>query len=116
MKKLALLFALLLTGCDENSQNKTIQYDLSYTYSYTIPEENKINYSEFIFKSLSNVTVYEDGDDFVKEVENIANKLYGKPLYGLHIVGTDGWMNETNRSKMTERERQICDSLLRFVQ
>lgn len=116
MKKLILLLSIFLVGCNETPTDRVIKYDLVPTWMYTIPEENKIKYSEFVSKSLSSATIYEDADDFVKEVENVANKLYGKPVYGLHEVDKDNWLYETNRSKMTEKERQIYDSLLRYVQ
>ena len=114
MKKLALLFALFLTGCEKS-------YSLYWTGTY-IPEDKKVEYAEFIQKTVSAASFhmttsdYEDPEDVIREAKRTANELYGKNTYGLKIECASGGELKENRGNMTTEERQIYDSLLRFVQ
>lgn len=113
MKKLALLFALFLTGCEKT-------YSLYSTGTY-IPEDKKSEYAEFIQKTVSAASFrmttsdYEDPEDVIREAKRTANELYGKETYGLCVVDITRTDCKSNYANMTMEERQIYDSLLRYV-
>ena len=115
MKKLVLLFALFLVGCKK-------EYSLYSTGTY-IPEDKKVEYVEFIQKTVAAASFhmttsdYENPEYVIREAKKTANELYGKNTYGLTIDETAlPIVYKENRGNMTTEERQIHDSLLRYVQ
>lgn len=95
-------------------------YSLYWTGTY-ITENKKVEYAEFIQKTVAAASFhmttsdYENPEYVIREAKKTANELYGKETYGLCVVDITRTDCKSNYANMTTEERQIYDSLLRYV-
>lgn len=74
MKKIAFLFGILLTGCNDGDyKNKSFIVD--HKEEYFIPDSNKQKYADFVSKSVSGCE--ENCRYFLDDVRIEAGKIYG---------------------------------------